>query len=61
MRSQDHQNRIIELLSVFVTQVKGHNAISRTDINRISETILIPIFKEVLGIEISKILMILKG
>jgi hypothetical protein len=49
MRSQDHQNRIIELLSVFVTQVKGHNAVSRTDINRISETILIPIFKEVFG------------
>lgn len=49
MRSQDHQNRIVELLSIFVTQIKGHTAMSRTDINRIAETILIPIFREVYG------------
>jgi tetratricopeptide (TPR) repeat protein len=49
MRSQNLQNRIVELFSIFVAQVKGHTAMGRTDINRIAETVLIPILKEVYG------------
>lgn len=44
------QERINELMSQFVTQVKGANAMGRTDINRISETVLIPILAEVYGL-----------
>jgi tetratricopeptide (TPR) repeat protein len=49
MKSQNIQNRIVELFSIFVAQVKGHTAIGNTDINRIAETVLIPVFKEVYG------------
>lgn len=43
------QNRINELMSVFVAQVKGATAMGQTDINRVSETVLIPLFAEVYG------------
>ena len=43
------QNRINELMSKFVTQIKGATAMGRTDINRVSETILIPLFVELYG------------
>jgi SMEK domain len=43
------QNRITELMSVFVAQVKGASALGQTDINRASETILIPLFSEIFG------------
>lgn len=49
MRSQNLQNRITELFSFFVTEVKGHTAMGKTDINRIAETVLIPLLKEVYG------------
>ncbi len=42
-------NRINELMSRFVTQVKGAGSMSRTDINKDAETILIPLFKEIYG------------
>ncbi len=36
-------------MSIFVTQIKGSAALSRTDINKVSETVLIPLFAEVFG------------
>jgi hypothetical protein len=36
-------------MSRFVTQIKGAAAMGQTDINRVSETVLIPLFKEVFG------------
>ena len=49
MRLQEIQNRIAELMSLFVVQVKSATAMRRTDINHISETVLIPLFSEVYG------------
>jgi hypothetical protein len=49
MRSLNLQTRIAELLSIFVTQIKSHTAMGRTDINRVAESVLIPILKEVYG------------
>ena len=46
---QRSQNRINELLSYFVLQIKGYSAMSRTDLNKLSETILIPILSNVYG------------
>ncbi|MEQ8754972.1 MAG: SMEK domain-containing protein [Coleofasciculus sp. G1-WW12-02] len=43
------QNRINTLMSHFVTQVKGATAMTRTDPNKVAETILIPLFSEVYG------------
>ena len=40
-------HRINELFANFVTQVKGLNSLNLYDINIISETILIPLFKEI--------------
>ncbi len=49
MNLQKAQNRINELMSNFVTQVKGSTAMGQTDINRVSETVLIPLFSEIFG------------
>ena len=43
------QNRINELMSHWVTQIKGYASMSRTDINHVSETILVPLLREVYG------------
>lgn len=43
------QNRINELMSIFVAQVRGASAMGQTDINRVSETVLIPLFSEIFG------------
>lgn len=45
------QERINELMAQFVTQIKGASAMGKTDINHVSETILIPIFAEALGLK----------
>ena len=37
------------MLSVFVTRVKGATAMGQTDINTVSETVLIPLFAEIYG------------
>ena len=37
------------MMSIFVTQIKGATAMDQTDINKISETVLIPLFAEVYG------------
>jgi len=54
MRLLDYQNKINELMSAFVTQIKGATAMGRTDIKLVSETVLIPIFKEVFGYQYLK-------
>ncbi|MBO1048119.1 MAG: ATP-binding protein [Dolichospermum sp. DEX182a] len=41
------QNRIVELMERFVNQVKKFTVISRTDINKVAETIIIPLFAEI--------------
>jgi len=51
MNLQKAQDRINELMSIFVAQVKGSTAMGRTDINRVSETMLIPLFSEIFGIK----------
>lgn len=43
------QNRINELLAIFVAQVKAYGASQRTDINRVAESVMIPLFREVYG------------
>lgn len=43
------QDRINELMSIFVAQVKGSTAMGKTDINKIAETFLVPLLKEVYG------------
>ncbi|NJN92491.1 MAG: SMEK domain-containing protein [Leptolyngbyaceae cyanobacterium SL_5_14] len=55
------QNRINELLSIFVAQVKGATAMGRTDINKVAETVLIPLFKEVYGYAELKNLNLVEG
>lgn len=49
MQSLHLQNRINELMSTFVIHVKGATSMGRTDINKVAETVLIPLFKEVYG------------
>jgi HEAT repeat protein len=44
------QARINELLAIFVAQVRAYGAVQRTDINRVAEAVLIPIFQEVYGL-----------
>ena len=47
MNMQKSLVRINELMSKFVTEVKGSTAMNGTDINRIAETVLIPLFSEI--------------
>ncbi|MBD2099767.1 SMEK domain-containing protein [Leptolyngbya sp. FACHB-261] len=49
MQSLHTQNKINELMAVFVSQVKGATSMGRTDINKVAETVLIPLFKEIYG------------
>ena len=49
MNLKKTQDRINELMSRFVAQIKGATAMNRTDIKRISEDVLIPLFSEIYG------------
>ena len=49
MQLLDVQNNINTLIATFVAQVKGSTAMGRTDINHISESVLIPLFEEMFG------------
>ncbi|MDX2241037.1 MAG: SMEK domain-containing protein [Leptolyngbyaceae cyanobacterium bins.302] len=49
MKLVNAQNRIQELMSRFVAQIEMGAAISRTDLNKVAETILIPLLNEVYG------------
>lgn len=43
------QNEIAELLGKFVAQVEAHTAFGLTDINKLSEVVLIPLLREIYG------------
>ncbi|MEO7705392.1 MAG: SMEK domain-containing protein [Thermoflexales bacterium] len=60
MKQQVILNRIVELLALFSEQVRLSNAAGFFDINRISESALIPVFRIVYGLEDLKNLNILK-
>lgn len=47
MKSQDVDNRITHLLAYLVTVIRASNAIDRTDINRIAQNLIVPIFSTV--------------
>ena len=49
MNLEKSQNRIRELMSKFVTEIRSAKAMNRTDINTISENVLIPLFSEIYG------------
>jgi HEAT repeat protein len=49
MNLNEIQERINRLLSFFVTEVKGATAMGRTDINHVSEVILVPLLSKVFG------------
>lgn len=43
------RNRIVELVSVFVAQIKGSTSLGQTDINKVSETVLVSLLAEIFG------------
>lgn len=49
MNLQRSQERIIELFAKFVAEVKGATAMNKTDINRLSQSVMIPLFAEICG------------
>ncbi|MGB7326596.1 MAG: SUMF1/EgtB/PvdO family nonheme iron enzyme [Rubripirellula sp.] len=49
MKSLNIDNEIVELVARFVTELKGFNAIDRTDINRVAQNLFVPVFDEVYG------------
>jgi hypothetical protein len=59
MRLLESQNRIRELVTFFVTQIKLTG--ERIDINLVSETVLIPLFVEVYGYEALENLNLTEG
>ncbi|MEO6390953.1 MAG: SMEK domain-containing protein [Pyrinomonadaceae bacterium] len=46
-RSQD---RIIELINMFILRVEGATVMNKTDVNRVSEIVLVPLLAEVLNL-----------
>ena len=51
MNMKKSQEKIEELMALFRFRVKSANAMGKTDINRIAETVLIPLFSEIYGHE----------
>ena len=49
MHLNKSQNRINELMSIFVAQIRHDTGRGRTDLNKEAETILIPLFSEIYG------------
>src|SRR5258706_10800581 len=49
MKLLNIQNRIADLMTIFTTQIRAAAAMRRTDINHVSETILVPLFAEIYG------------
>jgi AAA ATPase domain/MalT-like TPR region len=49
MNLEQSQKRIRDLMSLFVTRVKSATAMGQTDINKVAESILIPLIAEVYG------------
>ena len=61
MNLERSQKRIRDLMSLFVKQVEGATAMGQTDINKVAETILIPLIGEVYGYENLKNLNFTEG
>jgi DNA replication protein DnaC len=49
MNLQEVQEKIRKLMSRFVTEIKAARAMNRTDINLVSEDVLIPLFSKIYG------------
>ena len=49
MNLEKSQDKIRELMSKFVLEIKSASAMGRTDINRVSENVLVPLLSEVYG------------
>ena len=49
MNLKKSQDRISELMSKFVLEIQSARAMDRTDINRVSENVLIPLLSEIYG------------
>ncbi len=47
MHLQNSLKRISELFSIFITQVKSQKALGLTDLNKLSENVLVPLFREI--------------
>lgn len=51
MNLQRKQQRIQQLMATFVAEAKAASATYKTDLNRVAETVLIPLFKIVYGLD----------
>jgi hypothetical protein len=49
MRLLELQHRIANLFATSFIEIEGHKALGHTDINRVAENVLIPVFREVYG------------
>ncbi|MEH2302151.1 MAG: SMEK domain-containing protein [Nostoc sp.] len=61
MHLEQTQQRIRNLMSFFVTEIKAATAMEKTDINKVSENVLIPLFAEIYGFENLKNLNFTEG
>lgn len=61
MHLEQTQQRIRNLMSLFVTEIRTATAMDKTDINKISENILIPLFAEIYGFKNLKNLNFTEG
>jgi hypothetical protein len=61
MLLEQTQLKIRDLMSHFVTQVKAATAMEKTDINKLSENVLIPLFAEIYGFQNLKNLNFTEG
>jgi len=61
MNLEQSQNRIKHLMSLFVTQIKCGTAMGKTDLNKVAESIMIPIIAEVYGYKSLKNLNFTEG
>jgi hypothetical protein len=61
MLIQQTQQSIRNFMSLFVTQVKAATAMEKTDINQLSENVLIPLFAEIYGFQNLKNLNFTEG
>ena len=49
MNLEKSQYKIRELMTRFVTEIKVAGAMDKTDINRVSENVLVPLLSEIYG------------
>ncbi|MBN3939545.1 SMEK domain-containing protein [Nostoc sp. NMS9] len=61
MHLEQTQQRIRNLMSFFVTEIKAATAMEKTDINKVSENVLIPLFAEIYGFKNLKNLNFTEG